>query len=291
MVSNKADAERAYLYAFNIDRNQVAIAAKDMAGLPRESLVNKGLYGTKKGALGWEKWCDVILVDEMKYMKLDVAKGVYLKILPSGKSLTVLRHSDDFKFSSIDKEGMELEQLLLKEKIRMTPFTAAEEFLGTLFQRYDVDGVRSERGTILLVSQAAKITEMSEKFSHLTAKYNKHGRIRTIAVPVNAIREDSECIDTQAQLLSVKEHSDFQSLGGGIGWVTGTRPDAKFGYFLIARKLSAPREWDMHVLVWLLNYLTHTAKAPLVLGGPIVDPELHSDASMATLTDFIVSCK
>jgi hypothetical protein len=40
-----SDVERAYLNAQSIDKNIVILTSPDMIGLPRESLLNKGLYG------------------------------------------------------------------------------------------------------------------------------------------------------------------------------------------------------------------------------------------------------
>jgi len=285
-ASNSADAERAYLNALNLDRDQVAIAQKDMAGVPRESLVNKGLYGTKKGALSWEKFVDTHLVDDMKFKKLDVAKGVYMKVLESGSPCLILRHSDDFKDNSVDLNGMKGVEADLKARIKMGPFLPVARFLGTTFERFDgVTGVAGNLGNIVLVRQTEKIKEMSERFQHLSTKYNHHGRVRHVPVPMNAIKSDEECVNSQATLLEQSEKNDYLSLNGCVGWIAGTRPDVKLAVFLASRRVVTPREWDMYCLVWLMNYLEVTQDAPLVLGGPIVDPELHSDASMATMDE------
>jgi len=271
----------------------VAIAQRDMAGIPRESLVNKGLYGTKKGALSWERFVDTKLVDEMKFQKLDVAKGVYRKVLESGKSVLILRHSDDFKNNSVDMQSLMEVETELREKIKMSEFVPVKRFLGTTFERYNsISGGADVLGDIVLVRQTDKINEMAERFGHLTLKYNRHGRERKVPVPINAIKSDEECINTQATLLCPSEHSDYMALNGCVGWISGTRPDVKLAVFLVSRRVVTPREWDMYLAVWLMNYLVDTRDAPLVLGGPIIDPELHSDASMATMDErrSIVAC-
>jgi hypothetical protein len=51
-VGLTGDAVRAYLNAFALDKNLVVIASPHMKGIPKWGLLNKGLYGTLKGALG-----------------------------------------------------------------------------------------------------------------------------------------------------------------------------------------------------------------------------------------------
>jgi hypothetical protein len=41
----------------------------------------------------------------------------------------------------------------------------------------------------------------------------------------------------------------------------------------------------MYLAVWLMDYLINTIDTPLVLGGPVADPEVTSDASFATMSD------
>ncbi|MCP4126239.1 MAG: hypothetical protein GY753_04150, partial [Gammaproteobacteria bacterium] len=99
-----SDVTRAYLNAQSIDRNIVILAPKGLRGFPRESLLNKGLYGSKGGALSWQVWIDHKM-SELKYVKLQLCRGVYKKTLPSGQIMRAYRHSDDFRMSSVDVEG------------------------------------------------------------------------------------------------------------------------------------------------------------------------------------------
>ena len=41
----------------------------------------------------------------------------------------------------------------------------------------------------------------------------------------------------------------------------------------------------MYCAIWFVEYLVHTADYPLVLGGPIIDPQGMSDASFATMRE------
>ena len=60
----------------------------------------------------------------------------------------------------------------------------------------------------------------------------------------------------------------YQSVVGSVGWVAGcTRPDAKFGHYVLATRLSKPRQWDMFLAVYVMDFLVGTVDAPLVLGG------------------------
>jgi hypothetical protein len=59
-----SDAIRAYLNAEVLDPNLVVIASPYMKAIPPKGLLNKGLYGTLKGALGWEVWIDKRIIGE-----------------------------------------------------------------------------------------------------------------------------------------------------------------------------------------------------------------------------------
>jgi hypothetical protein len=52
MLAVNGDAVRAYLNAEALDRNLVVISSKYMVDIPKVGVLNKGLYGTLKGALG-----------------------------------------------------------------------------------------------------------------------------------------------------------------------------------------------------------------------------------------------
>ena len=118
-----SDVTRAYLNALSIDRNIVVVAPKGLRGLPRESLLNKGLYGSRAGALSWQVWIDDVMGGDLEYRKLDVCRGVYAKRLESGHLLKAYRHSDDFRMSSADTEGRIQEENKLRDRVRMAEFT------------------------------------------------------------------------------------------------------------------------------------------------------------------------
>lgn len=281
-----SDVTRAYLNAQSIDRNIVILAPKGLRGFPRESLLNKGLYGSKGGALSWQVWIDEKMA-ELKYVKLQLCRGVYKKKLPSGEIMRAYRHSDDFRMSSVDVEGRVIEEKLLREIVRMSEFTNIYRFLGCTFEYIDaMTGLPDPNGTIVLVRQTDKIREMETKFAHLRTKFNAKGRTRKTALPVDAIRADDDLDDEYVALLSSADIEVYQSVGGCIQWIVGsTRHEAKLGAFLLSTRMAKPRVWDMYIAVYVMDYLASTADAPLVLGGPVIDPVVFSDASFASLPE------
>ena len=80
--------------------------------------------------------------------------------------------------------------------------------------------------------------------------------------------------------MSELEVKQFQVIIGIIFcMVNSTRPDAYYSYWICSKRCINPRVWDMHCLVWVMEYID----SPLVLGGPVLKTELMSDASFATL--------
>jgi hypothetical protein len=74
------------------------------------------------------------------------------------------------------------------------------------------------------------------------------------------------------------------SLVGTIGYLTTTiRFDISFAYMALARRLASPREWDLVVAVWTMEYLIRTKDLPLLLGGEGVNLEVICDASFVIL--------
>jgi hypothetical protein len=41
----------------------------------------------------------------------------------------------------------------------------------------------------------------------------------------------------------------------------------------------------MYLAVWLMEHLILIKRWPLILGGPVVDPEVHTDASFASMEE------
>jgi hypothetical protein len=69
------DAVRAYLNAEALDDNLIVVASKYMKSIRRVGLLNKGLYGTLKGALGWEKWMNRKIIDILEFRKCDMTRA------------------------------------------------------------------------------------------------------------------------------------------------------------------------------------------------------------------------
>jgi hypothetical protein len=165
----------------------------------------------------------------------------------------------------------------------MAEFTNLERFLGCTFQR--LERGKGESG-VILVRQREKIKEMAVKFEKLHKKYNERDRLRKTPLPMDAIKWDDELDGEKGDLLSTAGVQEYQSLVGSIQWIVNcTRPDAKLGGFLLATRMSKPREWDMYLAVYIMDYLVATEEAPLVLGGDVMDPIVYADASFATLPE------
>jgi hypothetical protein len=85
--------------------------------------------------------------------------------------------------------------------------------------------------------------------------------------------------------LNGKDVTNYRGIVGSTNWVSLLRMDCKFYQHVVAGRMQNPRVWDMYCAVWYLEYLSYTDEYPLVLGGPIVDPQSMSDASFATLSE------
>jgi hypothetical protein len=282
IAATGSDVTRAYLNAESIDRNIVIVAPQGLEGFPRQSLLNKGLYGSRGGALSWQVWIDDKMKD-LEYRKMDVCRGVYTKEVANGELMRAYRHSDDFRLSCSSNEARVEEENKLRAVVRMAEFSNLERFLGCTFQKVDRG---SGESAVVLVRQKEKIMEMKMKFGKLHTKHNRQDRLRKTPLPVDAIKWDEELGEEMGALLSVAGIEEYQSLVGCIQWVVNcTRPDAKLGGFLLATRMSKPREWDMYLAVYVMDYLIATVEAPLVLGGDEMDPIVYADASFATLPE------
>lgn len=285
------DAVRAYLNAPSLVKNIVVKAPRDMVGIPGESLLLKGLYGSKSGALSWEVWCDNVLINSLEYVKCSVARGVYMKD-DVGVITRVLRHSDDFYLSGTLPDRIKHEYMKMAEKIRLTAPEEMKRLLGCTFTRISaVTGLPDPNGTVVLVHQKECIREMETKFGHLRQVYNTKSRVRKTPAPLNNIRSDEVLSVEQKALLNEPEVKEYQGLAGIMNWlVNSTRVDAFFSYWICAKRLSNPRVWDMYLLVWCMEWIVNTIDCPLVLGGPVLKTETMSDASFATLAQARSVC-
>lgn len=269
----KADAVRAYLNAPSIDKN-IVVQADDIDGIRDESILLKGLYGSKGGALSWEIWCDDILVGKLEFEKCKVARGVYKKDV-DGVNVNILRHSDDFLFSSEMAERLETAYSDLKEEMRLTKEDNMDRFLGCEIKRVD---------NVVLLRQLEKINELEASFGYLRETYNRKGRRRITSAPENNIRLDEDLDPERRALLDAELSKVFQQVTGAVNWIVkSTRPDGMFAYWVCSKRLAAPRQYDMYLLVWNVEYLIETKYMPLVLGGEGVQLQVVTDASFATL--------
>lgn len=285
--STGSDVTRAYLNALSLDRNIVVVSPPGLTGLPKEALLNKGLYGSRAGALSWQVWIDEKMVKDLEYRKLDVCRGVYMKKAASGKTVRAYRHSDDFRVSSEDVEGRTTEEQKMRGLVRMAEFAPLDRFLGCTFEYVNAEtGKPDPEGTIVLVRQVDKIREMETEFADLRHQFNQRGRVRKNPVPTDAIKFDEDLDEVSGRLLLPAEVKLYQSVVGCVNWVVNsTRPDAMMGNFLLSTRMATPRWWDLSLAAHMVDYLVGTAEAPLVLGGPVLEPEIYADASFASLPD------
>jgi len=275
----KSDATRAYLNAISIDRNLVVTFAEEVLqlglGFEKHMLINKGVYGTKKGALSWEYFFEDKAVDKMNFKKLMVAKSIYIKEV-SDKVVRLFRHSDDCMMSGSNKESVlsECEQLSLE--IRMSPWAEVDLFLGAEFEYFE---------NVVLIRQTGKINEAKVKYEQLFLEFNPKRRTRNCPLPSNALEEDELLGEEDRVFLSEADTSMYRGIVGITGWIVTTRFDGKFAHHVTASRMNAPRRWDMRCAVWFVEFLVNTVDWPLVLGGPIIDMEVMSDGSHAIMPE------
>ena len=206
---------------------------------------------------------------------------------PTNGSMKLLRHSDDFLSASTNMDLQKSMHLKIESGIRMSPFTTLTQFLGCEFFRYNTDGVLDPiNGSICLVFQREFIRNMAIEFQSLRALFNPKGRKRNHPVPVNAMLSEEDMTAYQISLLTPSQVTIYQKAVGSINWlVCSTRPESKFGCFLVATRLASPRNWDMYLAMYLMDFIIGTINIPLVLGGPIIDPVLYADASFAVMSN------
>ena len=200
---------------------------------------------------------------------------------------TMLRHSDDLYLSSINPEKIHSLINHIEKGIKMTPFSCLSQFLGIIFTRYDSNGtINMTSGSIAICTQKDFIKELVIKFSYVRSIFNPRDTKRNHPIPLNAIRADDDLDADQICPLNAEQIRLFQEIVGSINWLAcSTRPDVKFGCFVVSRQLACPRNWDMFLAVHIIDFLINTIDIPLVLGGSSFDPILYADASFATMPD------
>ena len=150
--SSTADVERAYLNAVSIDKNLVVLAGSHMFPLAAQNLLIKALYGSKAGALGWEKHIDAIM-EGLGYERMAIARGVYVKFhQETGDIIRAYRHSDDFYLTCADQLVHHSEGELIRSKIGMYPFIVPYAVLGLECERrHHLTGDIDPLGKLVLV--------------------------------------------------------------------------------------------------------------------------------------------
>ena len=277
--SKIADAVRAYLNADSIDNNLIVTLPFDVErmglGLKRTMKVRKGIYGTRSAALSWENWFNNKAVNCLQFNKCLIAKSVYLKLVDN-EPVRLLRHSDDCRMSCSDITILDAVTSELSKLVKLSPWKSAEMFLGC--------SIEYGEGVVLL-RQSDKIKATGVKCEQYITKYNPKRRLRFTRLPSNALINDEELSTEMRLLLNTNMITEYQRIVGSMNWVSLLRFDFQFPQHVVAGRMAKPREWDFYCLVWYVEYAVRTADYPLVLGGPIVDPEVMSDASFGTMPE------
>ena len=275
----KSDATRAYLNAISIDRNLVVMFAEEVLqlglGFEKYMLINKGVYGTKKGALSWEYFFEDKAVDKMNFKKLLVAKSIYIKEV-ADKVVRLFRHSDDCMMSGSNKESVVAECEKLSLEIRMSPWGEVDLFLGAEFEYFE---------NVVLIRQTGKINEAKVKYETLFLEFNPKRRTRNCPLPSNALEEEELLFEEDRAFLNEESTTAYRGIVGITGWIVTTRFDGKFAHHVAASRMNKPRRWDLRCAVWFVEFLVNTVDWPLVLGGPIIDIEVMSDGSHAIMPE------
>ena len=271
-----SDAVRAYLNAESMDDHLYVTLPEDVVkmglGLLPFMKINKGVYGTRSGALSWEIWFDKQAVEKLGFQKCLLARSVYKKTGKGGVLTRLLRHSDDCRMSCENQIQLSHDCDALSRLVRMSEWKEAELFLGCEIEYGD---------KVVLLRLTVKIKSTGEEYEDYLKKYNPKRRTRKTGLPSGALEPNLS--EDQMVLLSGKEVTHYRGIVGSLNWVSLIRMDCKFYQHIVAGRMQEPRVWDMYCVIWYLEYMVHTAEYPLVLGGPIVDPESMSDASFATL--------
>ena len=276
-TSLSADAVRAYLNALSIDRNLVIVFPPDVEnyGLERIMGINKGVYGTKGGALSWETYCDEKLVGELNFVKCSLAQSIYVKG-EGVNTVRIFRHSDDMQVSGENKNNVLETCASISEKIKMSSWIIATLFLGYSLEYID---------DCILVRQEERILLANDKYNYLFNTYNPKGRKRTAPLPHNALINEEDLADDMRELLPQDLHTVYRGIVGILNFIGSTRMDAKFSFHVVAGFSQAPNRWNMFTVIWFLEFIILTADWPLVLGGPVVDFEVMTDASFGIMKE------
>jgi hypothetical protein len=279
------DAVRAYLNAEALDRNLVVISSKYMVDIPKVGVLNKGLYGTLKGALGWEKWIEGKVCGDMEFVKCDLSRSIYTKEV-NGQMVRMFRHSDDFRISSKGSDELTSVSEMLSGMVRMSPWVECKRFLGLTFEYLQQSEKFSDGGNMVVVRGSDKIDELVQEYGYLKAIYNMKGKMRVVPLPLSFIKKDEELEGEYGVALDASGKKIYLGLVGKIGYIaTSLRWDVRFGYLVLSRRLASPREWEMFLAVWVMEYLGGTRDMPLILGGKGVDMKCFSDASFGILEE------
>jgi hypothetical protein len=98
---------------------------------------------------------------------------------------------------------------------------------------------------------------------------------------------DDDCLlfEEDLVMLSAENNTRYRAIVGVTCWIVTTRFDGKFAHHFLTGRVEGAKKWEMRCAVWFLEFLVNTIDWPLVLGGPIIDLEVMSDASHAIMKE------
>ena len=268
--SETGDVERAYLNAVSLDKNLVVLAGNHMAPLAPANLLDKGLYGAKRAALGFEYHIDGIM-DKLGYQRLQIARGVYLKYdQETGDLIRAYRHSDDFYLTSSEQVTNKSQGDLIRGEIGMSPFVVPYTFLGLECERlHHLSGLPDPLGKLILLRQTAKIEQAEAMFEPAFEKYfPRKDRQVTIPVPLDYNLDVALLSPLMARPCDAKEKLLMQSVVGTEIWLTSSvHRWGTFATYVSASSTSTPTIRDLYNALYHLKFLIQEKHTPLVLGG------------------------
>jgi hypothetical protein len=166
------------------------------------------------------------------------------------------------------KEALQRECGTISFEVKMSSWEPVSKFLGVEIERVSLKTGKPD-------PLGEKIAAMRERFKGLDPVYNRKSVEDMFEAQAQA----------QAQELSDEDAKVYEQLVGCFNWIVGAMPEFKFQNLVQARKGFRPLAWDLYCACWAKDYLIASIDRPLVLGGPVVDPQATSDSSFATMEE------
>lgn len=249
----KADEIRAFLKAPKLGVKRVIARMRDDG---RYWEVLQALYGLKTSPRDY----DTSLGSRLKklgFKPLMSSPCIFIQVIDTF-IVIVFHWVDDFIITGNDPVRLKL--FIEKFKLvfeTLEPEIDPKEFLGVEISRN-----RTER--IICISMEKKIEILAEKLGEVV----KSGRVKRTPMAINAAVVNSEDLSNEmAVKLSEKDVSLYMEIVGSVIWISGVRGEIKFPVLYMTWFTKDPRVHHMRVAIHLVQYLWHSRKVVMVLGG------------------------